>query len=40
MVPCVTDSRWTVTTGVPTGTGYLLSRGVAQIVTDGQVATE
>jgi len=30
----------TVTTGVPSGTGYLLSSGVVQIVTDGQLATE
>lgn len=30
----------TVTTGVASGTGYLLSSGVAQIVTDGQIATE
>lgn len=29
-----------VTTGVPAGSGYLLSSGVAQVATDGQLATE
>jgi hypothetical protein len=30
----------TVSTGVPAGTGYLLSSGVAQLVTDRQLAAE
>ena len=30
----------TVTTGVPAGTGYLLSSGVAQVATDGRLDTE
>jgi HK97 family phage major capsid protein len=30
----------TVTTGVPCGTGYLLSSGVAQVATDGHIDTE
>lgn len=30
----------TVTTGIPAGSGYLLSNGVAQLVTDGAIAVE